>query len=716
MTEFLDGVREGGAKGEVWDLTTVNFDVLELYKLLNERNAWAGRLKKLDQNKESVTAEIWKKLRAEYDQKLKARENELLAVRERMRKRLDEMTKLKDAIEREFPGLYKRREELNLRFDLGDFNQEFYDYVNGELNYQIDVRQKKVEVLGKNLGHYKDALSREETPGGAEKPAEKESDSDGFGKGGGSGGPSVAAAPPPAIEMPPPAPAPPKPVQREYAREVVRPSRRAVTPRREELAVPEPENEAPRDASAPDVATIAVSEAVKEVREARESEMKAEPMPRVVAVAEPEPGVAPASLHSEETLRGTEIDVPAIDAAAVEDAPAASQVMFPPGDEEDEDESPLFGASIDDDATFVPTTKAPPPVLEVTDEASITDEASVEIEEIAEEVPMEFVDVPAEEADDLDAEEDRGPAGGSDEDELPTTRFMADAGGGPGEESLRPAGGVEEIDEDIEEDLEVESAFEAPNVDSYLDSIAESGRHADGGVEELDDDGATSDLDAENVEEDLSGIVDDDDEGLHPGREIHLDESAAEMEVESRRGPATTRLPSGNVGLKAATAPTSELGNVDPEREEAKKILEEVNLEELERAVEGMDGELDDEELRGFARDVSGRRSEGTTPPPAVLEVVEGINLGKVFPLSRTSNVTSIGKAPDNTIAMPEDKALSRYHAKIIFRQNRFVIMDLDSTNGTGVNGEAITEADLNDEDEIIMGGSRYIFRITARS
>ena len=53
----------------------------------------------------------------------------------------------------------------------------------------------------------------------------------------------------------------------------------------------------------------------------------------------------------------------------------------------------------------------------------------------------------------------------------------------------------------------------------------------------------------------------------------------------------------------------------DPEREEAKKILEEVNLEELERAVEGIEGDDDDEELRGFARDVSGSRGEGASPP-----------------------------------------------------------------------------------------------------
>ena len=46
MTEFLDGVRDG-AKGEVHDLTTVNFDAMELSKLLVDRNGWAARLAKL---------------------------------------------------------------------------------------------------------------------------------------------------------------------------------------------------------------------------------------------------------------------------------------------------------------------------------------------------------------------------------------------------------------------------------------------------------------------------------------------------------------------------------------------------------------------------------------------------------------------------------------------------------------------------------------------
>ena len=63
----------------------------------------------------------------------------------------------------------------------------------------------------------------------------------------------------------------------------------------------------------------------------------------------------------------------------------------------------------------------------------------------------------------------------------------------------------------------------------------------------------------------------------------------------------------------------------------------------------------------------------------------------------------------------PITTAVDAATGKIIYRQNKFVILDLDSTNGTGVNGEAVTEADLHDEDEIIMGGSRYIFRITSR-
>lgn len=71
----------------------------------------------------------------------------------------------------------------------------------------------------------------------------------------------------------------------------------------------------------------------------------------------------------------------------------------------------------------------------------------------------------------------------------------------------------------------------------------------------------------------------------------------------------------------------------------------------------------------------------------------------------------SIGRASDNTIAFPEDSNVSRYHAEIERRgENELWIFDLNSSNGTTLNGERVTaEKPLFDGDTIVLGGTSTI-------
>src|SRR5215475_13137697 len=65
----------------------------------------------------------------------------------------------------------------------------------------------------------------------------------------------------------------------------------------------------------------------------------------------------------------------------------------------------------------------------------------------------------------------------------------------------------------------------------------------------------------------------------------------------------------------------------------------------------------------------------------------------------------SIGRAPDNLISI-DDQMVSQYHALIERRGDSFLLIDLDSTNGTIVNGEAVTsEKILENGDQIQIGG-----------
>jgi pSer/pThr/pTyr-binding forkhead associated (FHA) protein len=81
---------------------------------------------------------------------------------------------------------------------------------------------------------------------------------------------------------------------------------------------------------------------------------------------------------------------------------------------------------------------------------------------------------------------------------------------------------------------------------------------------------------------------------------------------------------------------------------------------------------------------------------------------GRETPLG--AGVTTIGRASDNTAAFPHDSNISRYHAQIEWRDGDFWLIDLDSSNGTTLNGEPVkSEKLLKDGDVIVFGGSSQI-------
>ncbi len=72
--------------------------------------------------------------------------------------------------------------------------------------------------------------------------------------------------------------------------------------------------------------------------------------------------------------------------------------------------------------------------------------------------------------------------------------------------------------------------------------------------------------------------------------------------------------------------------------------------------------------------------------------------------------VTTIGRTSDNFISFPEDSNVSRYHAEIESRGDDFYIVDLDSSNGTTVNGARVSgERLLRNGDRIVFGGTSKI-------
>lgn len=91
----------------------------------------------------------------------------------------------------------------------------------------------------------------------------------------------------------------------------------------------------------------------------------------------------------------------------------------------------------------------------------------------------------------------------------------------------------------------------------------------------------------------------------------------------------------------------------------------------------------------------------------ASLEVVEGLQSGTSFPLE--GDEFTIGRASDNRIVLHEN-TVSGHHAVIRNANGIFQITDLDSTNGTSVNGVPKKSAVLENGDVLKLGSARLRF------
>ena len=73
-------------------------------------------------------------------------------------------------------------------------------------------------------------------------------------------------------------------------------------------------------------------------------------------------------------------------------------------------------------------------------------------------------------------------------------------------------------------------------------------------------------------------------------------------------------------------------------------------------------------------------------------------------------DVVSIGRSRDNDICI-ENLAVSRNHARIRRENGSFFLSDLNSANGTFVNGVQITKTELFNDDVITIGKHKLIFK-----
>jgi hypothetical protein len=111
-----------------------------------------------------------------------------------------------------------------------------------------------------------------------------------------------------------------------------------------------------------------------------------------------------------------------------------------------------------------------------------------------------------------------------------------------------------------------------------------------------------------------------------------------------------------------------------------------------------------DERMHTGAFQIEGRMREGAGGIGAgslVLPTGERVVLGE--------HTITVGRMPESNIVLA-DPNVSRNHAEIRPHGTGYVVIDLDSTNGTRVNGVRVKQQDLADGDELTFGNTRIRF------
>lgn len=106
-------------------------------------------------------------------------------------------------------------------------------------------------------------------------------------------------------------------------------------------------------------------------------------------------------------------------------------------------------------------------------------------------------------------------------------------------------------------------------------------------------------------------------------------------------------------------------------------------------------------------RDISKDLAERFAMTGITLRVLDGADRGRVY--EDLLPPITIGREEGNTIQL-NDERVSRYHVKIQEDHGRLVITDLESTNGTKVNGEDIQLRILRYGDMLMIGRTVLLF------
>lgn len=106
------------------------------------------------------------------------------------------------------------------------------------------------------------------------------------------------------------------------------------------------------------------------------------------------------------------------------------------------------------------------------------------------------------------------------------------------------------------------------------------------------------------------------------------------------------------------------------------------------------------------ARPATPARSKGKGTPTKLVVLQPRVRKGAGYPI--TAEVT-LGRADSCSIGLPDDTFASQLHARVVTRDGGVWVEDLDSTNGTHVNGGKVTSpVPLHKGDRLQVGNTIF--------
>jgi pSer/pThr/pTyr-binding forkhead associated (FHA) protein len=93
--------------------------------------------------------------------------------------------------------------------------------------------------------------------------------------------------------------------------------------------------------------------------------------------------------------------------------------------------------------------------------------------------------------------------------------------------------------------------------------------------------------------------------------------------------------------------------------------------------------------------------------PTVTFQVLEGIDKGRTF--RELATPVSIGREEGNLLRL-NDERVSRFHARVQYDNGEMILTDLESTNGTRVNGAVVQIRRLRPGDRVGIGRSLLLF------